>query len=217
VLKQKLPGMSTDIPIPIAVSARHVHLSARTLEKVFGAGYRLTPRSPLSQPGQFSAQETVTLVGPRGRLDGVRVIGPPREQDQIELSRSDEIALGIDAPLRVSGDLGETPGIRVAGPSGEVALEHGVITPARHIHMSPQEAARLHVSDRQRLSVAIDSDGRDLVFGDVVARVAPDYRLELHLDTDEANAAGVGHGDTGRIVRITLAEASESGPAIHRD
>jgi propanediol utilization protein len=207
--------MRQDIPIPIAVSARHVHLSAQTLESLFGAGYRLRARSELSQPGQFAAQETVTLVGPRGRLEHVRIIGPPRPQDQIELSRSDEIALGLDAPVRVSGDLAATPGIRIIGPLGEVALEHGVITPARHIHMSPVEAARLHVSDRQRLSVAIDSDGRDLVFGDVIARVSPDYRLELHLDTDEANAAGVRHGDTARIVRITLEEGSESARAAH--
>jgi acetate kinase len=197
------------LEIPIAVSARHVHLRRSTLEQLFGPGYQLQARSALSQPGQFAAQETVSLVGPCGRIDQVRVIGPPREEDQIELSRSDERVLGIDAPLRVSGDLAGTPGVRVVGPRGETSLPAGVITPARHIHMSPAEAAQLRVKDRQLLSVAVDSDGRDLVFGDVIARVSPHYRLELHLDTDEANAAGVHPGATARIVRLTLEEASE--------
>jgi len=201
------------VEIPIAISARHVHLCHLTLEKLFGAGYRLRSRTALSQPGQFAAEETVTLVGPRGRLEHVRVIGPPRDADQIELSRSDEIALGIDAPLRVSGDLDGTPGIRVVGPSGEIGLHHGVVTPARHIHMSPQDAERLQVRDRQAVNVAVDSDGRDLIFGDVVVRVSPAYRLELHLDTDEANAAGVCHGSTARIVHITLEGASGSAAA----
>lgn len=192
------------VQIPIAVSARHAHLRQQTLEKLFGAGHRLRVRTALMQPGQFAAEETVTLAGPRGQLEHVRIIGPPREHDQVELSRSDEIALGIDAPLRVSGNLAGTPGIRLIGPVGEVTLEHGVVTPARHIHMSPQDAERLKVKDRQRVSVAIDSDGRDLVFGDVVVRVSSDYRLELHLDTDEANAAGVCQGATARLVRITL-------------
>lgn len=187
-------------PIPVAVSARHVHLSQATLDGLFGRGHVLQVRCPLSQPGQFAAEETVAVIGPRGRLEGVRVLGPARAADQVELSRSDEIALGIDAPLRVSGDLEATPGIELAGPAGRVRLPHGVLMAVRHIHMSPEDAQRFGVHDRQRVSVAVDSDGRDLVFQDVVVRVSPQFRLELHLDTDEGNAAGVKQGATARML-----------------
>jgi propanediol utilization protein len=189
-----------EMRIPIAVSARHAHLSAATLRQLFGERHELHVLRPLSQTGQFSAQETVSLVGPRGRLDHVRLMGPPRHQDQIELSRSDEHALGIAAPLRVSGDVANTPGLQVIGPAGTVTLPSGVITARRHIHMSPKDALQLRVHDGQNVSVRIDSDGRDLIFGDIVVRVAPDFRLELHLDTDEANAAGVSDGGYAELV-----------------
>jgi acetate kinase len=189
-----------DAEIPVAISARHAHLSPATVEALFGPGHVLQVRSPLSQPGQFAARETITLVGPRGSIEGVRVLGPPRGEDQIELSRSDEIQLGIDAPLRISGDLAHTPGLELRGPAGSVTLTRGAIMPLRHIHMSPEDACRLGVRDRQLVRVAVDSQGRDLVFGDVVVRVSPQYRLELHLDTDEGNAAGVGRGVTARLV-----------------
>jgi acetate kinase len=179
------------LTIPVAVSARHAHLSAATIERLFGAGYRLRERAPLSQPGQFSAEETVTLIGPRGRLERVRLLGPPRAADQIEISRSDEFVLGVDAPVRLSGDLAGTPGITIEGPRGRVTIDSGVICARRHIHMSPTEAARLGVSDGQVVQVKVDTDGRDLIFGDVIVRVSDDFRLELHLDADEANAAGV--------------------------
>lgn len=185
--------------IPIAVSARHAHLSSNTLNKLFGEGYQLRVHKWLSQTGQFSAEETVSLIGPCGRLDHVRLMGPPRERDQVELSRSDERVLGVSAPLRVSGDLALTPGLQVAGPAGTVTLASGVITARRHIHMNPAEAERLGVRNGQSVGVKIDSCGRDLTFGDVTVRVAPDFRLELHLDTDEANAAGVSNGDFGEI------------------
>ena len=184
----------------IAVSARHAHLSAATLRQLFGADYELHVRRWLSQIGQFSAEETVSLVGPRGQLDHVRLMGPPRAHDQVELSRTDEIALGIQAPLRVSGDLSGTPGVRVVGPAGSVTLPDGVITARRHIHMSPEDAQSLGVRDRQTVSVRIDSNGRDLTFDDVMVRIAPDFRLELHLDTDEANAAGVTDGDHAQLI-----------------
>jgi acetate kinase len=188
------------IRIPIAVSARHAHLSRGTLECVFGPGYRLQVRKWLSQTGQFAAEETVTLIGPAGRLEQVRVMGPPREHDQVELSRTDELALGIDAPVRISGDLGGTPGITIEGPRGRIALPTGVISARRHIHMSPQYARRLGLTDGEAVEVKVDSNGRDLVFGDVSVRVAPDFQLELHLDTDEANAAGVKSGDHGELL-----------------
>ncbi len=193
------PGASEALTIPVAASARHAHLSAETVERLFGAGYRLRKRADLSQPGQYSAEETVTLIGPRGRVERVRVMGPPRPEDQIEISRSDEFVLGVDAPVRLSGDLAGTPGITLEGPRGRVTLERGVICARRHIHMSPADAKRLGVRDGQIVHVRIDSEGRDLTFADVIVRVAPDFKLELHLDTDEANAAGL-KGD----VRATL-------------
>jgi len=189
-----------DTSIPVAVSARHVHLSQATIQALFGPEHVLQVKCMLSQPGQFAAVETVSLVGPRGQLDHVRVLGPPRDADQVEVSRSDEITLGIDAPLRVSGDLRQTPGIELVGPAGRVHIDHGVVMPVRHIHMSPDDAGRLGVRDGQRVRVAVDSDGRDLVFADVAVRVSPKFRLELHLDTDEGNAAGASHGATAKLL-----------------
>jgi propanediol utilization protein len=188
------------IIIPIAVSARHAHLSQATLDELFGAGYRLRPRTWLSQTGQFAAQETIKLVGPSGELDNVRVMGPPRAQDQIELSRTDEHVLGVTAPVRLSGDLAGTPGLTVVGPAGRAVLRTGVISARRHIHMNGQDAARLGVRDGQEVQVRIDSEGRDLTFGDVIVRIRPDFQLELHLDTDEANAAGVANGDRAELL-----------------
>ncbi len=192
------------IRIPIAVSARHAHLSQATLDAVFGRGYRLRRHARLSQTGQFAAEETVRLLGPRGELDNVRVMGPPREHDQIELSRSDEHVLGVDAPVRLSGDLAGTPGVTVVGPAGTCALQSGVISARRHIHMSDQDAARLGLRDGQAVQVRIDSEGRDLTFDDVTVRVRPDFRLELHLDTDEANAAGVTNGNWAELLMARL-------------
>jgi acetate kinase len=187
--------------IPIAISARHAHLSQETLDRLFGPGHELHARSALSQTGQFAAQETVRLVGPRGALEHVRLMGPPRERDQVEISRSDEIALGIDAPVRLSGDLDGTPGVLVEGPEGRARLRGGVICARRHIHMNPDDARRLGVSEGDVVAVRIDSQGRDLVFGDVSVRISPRFTLELHLDTDEANAAGVRPGDRAELVR----------------
>lgn len=190
------------VAIPVAISARHVHLSQPTIDRLFGVGHQLHARAPLSQPGQYACEETVALIGPHGRLDRVRVLGPPRSSDQVEISRTDEFVLGLDAPVRLSGDLADTPGITLEGPAGRVELEKGVVCALRHIHMSPADAQRLSVRDRDVVAVAIGGHhGRDLVFGDVVVRVSPDYRLELHVDTDEGNAAGVQAGDTARLLR----------------
>ncbi len=194
------PAKAQDRRVPVAISARHAHLTNATIERLFGAGHTLTPRADLSQHGQFSARETVALIGPRGRIDNVRVMGPPRAADQIEISRSDEFVLGIDAPVRISGDLANTPGITLEGPSGTVKIEHGVVCARRHIHMSTADAARLGIADHANVAVRIDSDGRDLTFNDVTVRVSPDFSLELHLDTDEANAAGITPGMSGEIL-----------------
>lgn len=195
--RRSLP--TTALSIPVAISARHAHLSQPTIDRLFGQGHQLRPRTALSQPGQYAAQESVTLIGPRGRIDKVRVMGPPRAADQIEISRTDEFTLGIDAPVRISGDVSNTPGITLEGPGGQVNLGHGVITARRHIHMSPQDAARFGLRDHDSVEVRIDSDGRDLIFGDVVVRVSPQFRLELHLDTDEANAAGIQEGTSAQV------------------
>jgi acetate kinase len=192
---------TTNLRVPVAISARHAHLSQSTIDQLFGAGHQLQPKTVLSQAGHFSAQETIRVIGPRGALEHVRLMGPPRAHDQLEISRSDEFLLGIDAPVRISGDLANTPGATLEGPRGRVTLQHGVICARRHIHMSPVDAALFGISDCDTVSVRIDSEGRDLTFADVSVRVAPDFTLELHLDTDEANAAGVKAGDRAELLR----------------
>ena len=191
--------------IPMAISVRHVHLTQPTIDQLFGRGYVLHVHAPLSQPGQFAAEETVTLVGPRARIPHVRIVGPPRAADQVELSQTDEIELGVAAPVRESGDLAQTPGITIEGPQGRVTIDHGVICALRHIHMSPAEAEALRLKDKARVAVAVTSKDRKLIFGDVIVRVSPNYRLELHLDTDEGNAAGLHSGE-----QVLLAEISNS-------
>jgi acetate kinase len=190
--------------IPMAISVRHVHLTQDTIDRLFGPGYVLNVHSPLSQPGQYAAEETVTLIGPRARLPNVRIVGPPRAADQVELSTTDEIELGVEAPVRESGDLTETPGITIKGPKGSVTIQHGVICALRHIHMSPVDADVLGLKDHDRVAVAVTSRNRKLIFGDVVVRVSPAYRLELHLDTDEGNAAGVHSGEDVLLGKIDV-------------
>lgn len=194
------PQPESRVAIRVAVSARHAHLTQQTIDQLFGTGYVLHPQVPLHQPGQFASQETVTLVGPKGRLEGVRLIGPPRAHDQIEVSRSDEFTLGVDAPVRLSGDLHDSPGIAIEGPCGRAQLSSGVICARRHVHLNAAEAARLGVADGDRVSVRVPAGDRHLVFEDVHLRVAGDFALELHLDTDEANAAGLRTGDSVELL-----------------
>lgn len=184
---------ASQIPIPIGVSAHHVHLSQGDVERLFGAHHQLTPRSPLTQPGQFASEEQVRLVGPRGSVERVRVLGPARGATQVEISRTEGYALGINAPVRMSGDIQGTPGLYVEGPAGQIEIKEGVIYAQRHLHMTPADARRLGLNDGDivRLRVA---GGRELVFGDVAVRVSPKFKLEFHLDTDEANAAEVNTG-----------------------
>ena len=203
------------VQIPVAISARHVHLMQETLDRLFGAGYQLRVHSPLVQPDQYAAEETVTLVGPRGRLSAVRIVGPPRSEDQVELSRTDAINLGVDAPVRESGDLKDTPGIVIAGPQGEAAIKRGVICALRHIHMSAADAAALGLQDQDRVGVKVVTNDRKLTFGDIVVRVSPGYRLELHLDADEGNAAGLHPGDDTLLVEIDSKSASTASRRSH--
>ncbi|HNR89146.1 MAG TPA: acetate/propionate family kinase [Spirochaetota bacterium] len=188
-------------PVRVAVSVRHAHLSAADVEALFGPGYTLTERSRLYQDSEFASGETVNLVGPRGRVDDVRVLGPARAQTQVEISRTEEFKLGVDAPIRESGDLDGSPGILLEGPVGSVQIPEGVICAMRHIHMSPDDAASYGVRDRDMVMVRIEGE-RELIFGDVMVRVKPDYRLEMHLDTDEANAAELPPVSQGYLVRI---------------
>lgn len=189
--------VADDRAIPIAISARHVHLTRESVEALFGKGERLEVESELSQPGQFAARQRVTLVGPRRSLEGVRVVGPERDHCQVEISRTDEFHLGVDAPIRCSGDVANSPGIVLEGPAGRYTLREGVICAQRHIHMTPDDAERFGVAHLDTVEVAVDSDGRDILFGDVVVRVSPKYRLEMHVDTDEGNAAELPRRATG--------------------
>lgn len=186
--------------IPVAVSARHVHLTQQAVEALFGPGHQLTERNPLSQPGQFACQETVTVVGPKRRLENVRVLGPVRPECQVEVSRTDEFFLGLDAPVRASGDVANTPGCTLEGPYGKFEMKQGVICAWRHIHMHPDDAEYFNVADKDVVEVAIQGTGRRLVFGDVLVRVSPSFKLEMHIDTDEGNAAELSAGAGGALV-----------------
>ncbi|MDP6124682.1 MAG: phosphate propanoyltransferase, partial [Candidatus Latescibacteria bacterium] len=181
--------------VPIGVSARHVHLTQHTLEGLFGAGAQLTEYRSLKQPGFFAAEQTVTVVGPRMRaIERVRVLGPLRDYDQVEMSRTDAIAVGLDLLVRDSGDLDGTPGATLVGPAGSVQLSSGVIRAVRHIHLSPEVASAWGVSHRQLIKVSVGGE-KPTVLGGVRCRVAEGILLEMHLDTDDANAADVVCGD----------------------
>ncbi|MGQ7843336.1 acetate/propionate family kinase [Granulosicoccus sp. 3-233] len=185
--------------IPIAVSGRHCHLTAATFEALFGKGATPTLDKPLSQPGQFACKERVDLIGPRDRIDGVRVLGPLRSIDQVEISRTDEFRLGVDAPVRNSGNVKGSAPITLQGPAGTVTLPEGLICARRHIHMHPDDAARFAVQNKDEVSVSIVGGDRDLVFGDVLVRVDENFVLEMHIDTDEANAALLNHPTRGSL------------------
>ena len=174
----------------VETSARHIHLTAEAVEALYGKGATLTVKKDLSQPGQYAAgNDKITLVGPKGTL-AVSVLGPTRPANQVELSYSDARALGLKAvPVRESGDIAGTPGLKMVGPAGEVEISEGVIIAKRHIHMTPADAEAFGVEDKQIVKVKINSD-RTLIFDDVVCRVSPKFALAMHIDTDECNAAG---------------------------
>lgn len=176
-------------PIPLGISNRHIHLSQQDYNRLF-PGMPVTAKKALLQPGQFAAEQTVTLAGPKGQLHNVRLLGPLRSVSQVEISRTDARTLGITAPLRMSGNLSGTPGVKLISPWAEIDLDSGLIVALRHIHMSPLDALVLRVAHGDTVSVVIEGSGRRTLFDDVAVRVAPDMRLEMHIDTDEANAAG---------------------------
>lgn len=180
--------------IPVGVSNRHVHLSQKDLDALFGPGAVLTKFKDLGQPGQYAAEEKVNLVGPKGTIPGVRVLGPVRGQTQVEISRTDSFFLGLKPPLRDSGNLEGSEGLTLQGPAGSVQLEEGVIFAQRHIHLPPQLAEEQGLADGQLVSVSC-AGPRALTFDRVLVRVSPQYKLEFHVDVDEANAALLNNGD----------------------
>lgn len=198
--RDKAPAQ-TPASIPIAVSAHHVHLTQAAVEALFGAGYQLKVRKALSQPGAWAAEETVDVIGPHGELARLRVLGPCRDANQIEIAETEAFALGVDVPLRLSGDTRGTAVVTLRGPNGSLRTE-GLIVAKRHIHMTTQDAEAHGLKQGDLVEVAVNSEGRDLVFRDVAIRVDPRFVTEMHIDTDEANAVRLKHGGTGELVRV---------------
>ncbi len=183
----------------VETSARHIHVSKSDLAVLFGADHKLTNKKDLSQPGQFACEEKVIVRGPKGELK-MSILGPERKDTQVEVSFTDARTLGLVAPIRESGDIVGSAGCTVVGPCGEVELKEGVIVAKRHIHLTPEAAAEFGVSDKQIVSVKVETDGRSLIFGDVIVRVNATYAPAMHIDTDEANAAAMKGVVEGEII-----------------
>lgn len=175
----------------VEISARHIHLNQADLEKLFGAGYVLKKLKDLSQEGEFAAEETVTLVGPKRKLENLRVVGPVRPATQIEIAYTDAFSLGIDAPLRLSGNIAGSAGVKIIGPAGEVDLTEGVIVAKRHLHINQKEADELGFKNDDLVKVKFEGE-RGLIFDNIVVRIKPTFHISVHIDTDEANACGCG-------------------------
>ncbi len=188
-----------DNKISVGISNRHLHLSQTDLETLFGKGHQLIPTKDLSQPGQFASEETVNLIGPKGKINKVRVLGPVRAATQIEISKTDSFVLGINPPVRDSGSVTGSAAIILEGPNGTVELKEGVIIAQRHLHLHTDEAKELGLQDKDWVAVQFDGE-RSIVFNRVLVRVNPNFAKDLHLDTDEANAAGLKNGDLGIII-----------------
>jgi len=180
-----------NIKVKVEISARHIHLNQADLEKLFGAGYELKKLKDLSQEGEFAAEETVALVGPKRKLENLRVVGPVRPATQIEIAYTDTFSLGLDAPLRISGDVAGSAGAKIIGPAGEMDLAEGIIVAKRHLHINQKEADELGIKNDDLVKVKVAGD-RGLVFENVVVRVKPNFHTSIHIDTDEANACGCG-------------------------
>ncbi len=186
--------------ILVEISARHCHLSDADLEVLFGEGHKLHNIKELSQPGQYATEERVSIKGPKGQMDRVIVLGPTRNSTQVEVSATDARSLGINAPIRMSGDIETSAGCTLIGPAGEIELEKGVIIAKRHIHATPKEASEFGIKDGDIVSVRIDTQERSLTFDDVAVRVNPNFSAAMHIDTDEGNAANVAGSTMGTII-----------------
>jgi putative phosphotransacetylase len=184
---------------PIGVSCRHIHLSEEHIEALFGEGYRLTKKKDLSQPGQYACEETVTLVGPTGDIPRVRILGPARSESQVELAFTDAFKLGLQTPVRDSGNLEESPGLEVQVGNKKITLDRGAIVALRHLHLSEEQAATYGLKDKDIVKVLVDGC-RGGVFHNVLVRVKPNYTLDFHIDTDEANAFGAKTGDWATVI-----------------
>lgn len=185
--------------LPIALSNKHVHLSQEDINVLFGQGYELKKLKDLAQPGQYACEEKIDVVGPKGTLKGVRVLGPARPSSQVEISLADGFVLGVKAPIRDSGDIEGTPGAKLVGPSGEVEMKDGIIVAARHIHMHTSDAEKFGVKDKQRVKVRTFGE-RALVFENVLVRAHESFALEMHVDIEEGNGAGVKNGEMVELI-----------------
>ena len=196
-----ISSQASNNEVPVGVSNRHIHLNKADLETLFGEGYELTPMKDLSQPGQYACKETLTLIGPAMRpIENVRVLGPLRNKSQVEISATDSYVLKVKPPVRESGNITGSAGITILGPKGVVRLKEGCIIANRHIHMSPADGKRFGVADGD--TVIVDANGkRRTRWYDVQVRVSPDFVLEMHVDTDDANAVGLGNGSKVKIVK----------------
>lgn len=186
--------------VPVGLSNKHIHLSQEHLDILFGEGYELKKFKDLSQPGQYAAEEKVDVVGVKGTLKGVRILGPVRKETQIEVSLADGFILGVNPPVRDSGDLIDSPGAKIVGPKGEVVIEKGIIAAARHIHMHTSDAEKFGVADKEEVSVRVEGK-RGLIFENVLVRVHKDYALEMHVDIEEGNAAGLKNGTMVELLK----------------
>jgi putative phosphotransacetylase len=184
----------------VEVSARHAHVSREHLDILFGKGYELTVKKYLSQPGQYAANERIDVIGPKKELKNVSILGPVRKATQVEISLTDARSIGVLAPIRESGDTAKSAPCKIVGPKGEVELEEGVIVAKRHIHLTPEDAEKFGVKDKQIVQVKIDTDGRSSILGDVVIRVRNDFASAMHIDTDEGNAVGINGEVFGTII-----------------
>ena len=196
-LERLVNAVMKNLFVELEASGRHVHVTAQQAEKLFGHG--LTPQRELSQPGQFVAKERVTVIGPKGQFKNVAVLGPERPEAQVEISLTDGRTLGITPPVRLSGNVAGTPGVVLEGPAGKVELRQGVLAAQRHIHMHPEDAAKMGVKDKQQVRLQTYT-ARPVVFENVTVRVHPAFQTSVHLDYDEANACGFQKGDLGRIL-----------------
>lgn len=186
--------------VPVGLSNKHLHLTEEHIEVLFGKGHKLTPKKDLVQPGQFASEEKVDIVGPKGTLKGIRVLGPARPQTQVEMAMTDARTIGIKAPIRESGKLDGTPGCKLIGPEGEVELESGVMIALRHVHLSPEQAIEAGVKDKDIVSLKVEGE-RGLTFDNVLVRSGDTHEKECHLDTDEGNAAGLGPDAVAEIIK----------------
>lgn len=196
-MKTLVDALLSSLFVELEASGRHVHLTRQQAQILFG--HPLTPRRPLSQPGQYLANERVTVIGPKGEFANVAVLGPERREGQVEISLTDARSLGLEAPVRLSGDVCNTPGITLVGEEGRVNLPQGVIAAKRHIHLTPEDAKKFGVTDKQTVRLQTYT-ARPVIFEDVAVRVSPDFASYVHLDYDEANACGFQKGDLGRIL-----------------